>query len=383
MTAPGDPKNRVPLENYANNAASQWLTPALAAGSDRASRYARRQFLWDMSTLKRVRKCGRTRVSPDGLVALRDSLNVRGLHGLSTCASIWACPVCNAKVMSRRALEIQAAVALAQSLGYSVGFVTLTMRHHRGQRLSDLWDALSGAWRKVTACRSFKHHEGLVGFIRATEVTHGRNGWHVHVHALVVLDTKHPVEDLDAVANSMWRTWSRALAAAGLDDPLRRAQDWKVLDGPAHESLSRYLTKSVDGGLVGLELASTQTKHARSDFGTVTPWHLLALSAGGDADAFRNWCEWEAGSHGRRQISWSRELRKLLGLGQELTDDEIATEEFGTAADDVLWILPEGWTALVRRPNRHLIAQLFEIPRADLSQFLTSNSINHLTRYQP
>jgi len=49
-------------------------------------------------------------ITVGGSVAVRVSGGVGGFAGLSTCGSVWACGVCNAKIMARRQLEIGAGV---------------------------------------------------------------------------------------------------------------------------------------------------------------------------------------------------------------------------------------------------------------------------------
>lgn len=322
-------------------------------------------MLWPETKIPRLCRCGRR--LHDDYVAVRKSGEVSGLAGLMMCGSVWICPVCNAKIMSRRALEIGSAVALAQRSGFQVAFVTLTMRHFAGQALAMLWGALSYAWGAVTAGKPWvkiKDRFGILGFLRVVEVTVGRNGWHVHVHALVFLDpdqmpadAPHAVPDVAALQVAMFERWSKALQRKGLDAPLLKAQDARLLDGPADEALSQYLTKAQDNGTVthrkiGLELTSSQSKKARTEYSTRTPWELLDEWFGeGLADSAELWGEFEKASKGKRQLTWSRGLRELLGLVQEKTDEEIAAEEVGSKADDLVHISKEGWRKVVRQPD--------------------------------
>jgi hypothetical protein len=274
--------------------------------------------------------------------------------------------VCNAKIMARRALEIGAAVATWQAAGGSVAFVTLTMRHRRGQPLSALWGALSYAWGRVTAGSSWKRDvaaHGVDGWLRVVEVTHGSNGWHVHVHSLLFLSPAAPLGgyDLDGLHRSMFGRWSAALRARGLARPLIVGQDARLIDGAADADLARYFTKAVHGGhRVGLELTASQTKHARTVHGTRPVWGLLddVLDLG-DADSLDLWHEWERGSKGRRQITWAQGLRQRLGLlADEQTDEQIAAEELGTSDDELVLIDAAGWAQLVAVPA--LIPQLLD-----------------------
>lgn len=324
---------------------------SLALSSRRAERYRRRGILWDVSTLERVRKCGRVRHDAQGVGLRRTSNGVSGFAGVCTCGSVWACPVCNAKVMVRRAIEIGGAVAAWQALGGECIFSTFTMRHHAGQGLQQLWDALSKAWGRVTSGKYWQADRktfGIEGWLRAVEVTTGENGWHVHVHALLFVNE---VQDLAVreLQASMFKRWRSALVKAGLAAPLLAGQDSHVVTGPADKALAEYFTKSIDQvHRIGLELTQSQSKAARRAFSTRSTWGLLDdVEETGELDA---WAEWERVSKGRRQLTWSRGIRERLGLRREESDEEIAAKEIGTREDELLIITPMGWADLCQSP---------------------------------
>lgn len=56
----------------------------------------------------------------------------------------------------------------------------------------------------------------------------------------------------------------------------------------------------------------------------------------------------------RRALVWSRGLRKLIGLGEELTDEELAAQTFAEEKDYVLTIWD--WASKVTRPESEHIA---------------------------
>lgn len=365
------------LERYANSASPQ--VRGHESQERRSNRHSRRAILWKLSTLERVTKCGR--VMSAGQVAVRVREGVAGLAGLCTCGSVWACPVCNSKVMARRAVEIGAIVGGAQALGLSVGMVTLTMRHFAGQRLADLWDGVAAAWRSVVSGKAFdidKRASGYFGVLRCIEVTYGRNGWHVHVHALVLL--RHPGL-FERLGFGMWQRWSSTLRRHGFADPLLAGQDWHLIEGPADLDLAAYLSKVTDLGRIDLELTSTQTKGARGDFGTEPWWSLLSsVAEDGDADALRLWHEWESGSKGRRMHTGLTRLLRELGLGDSKSDEAIAAEAFGTEDDTVVFITADGWHSLVGQPALipKMLTTLENTGFFGLSSFLDSHKIDYL-----
>jgi hypothetical protein len=271
--------------------------------------------------------------------------------------------------MARRALEIGGAVAAWQSRGGRCAFVTLTMRHHRGQRLSMLWDALSGAWNRVTGGKQWvndRQRFGIAGWLRVVEVTQGRNGWHVHVHGVVFLEPgpstlADSAADVQALHGRLFGRWSRALQRRGLGAPLAVGQDAHLVTGPADEYLARYFTKAVDGShRLGLELTQTQSKATRSAFGTASSWQLLDLVE--ETGEVTGWEEWERASKGRRQLTWSKGLRELLGLRREKSDEEVAAEEVGSRDDDLVLITPAGWGLLCSAPGD--LGELLDVTQA-------------------
>lgn len=368
-----------PLENYANN----FSPPAADIRSDlRKLRYSARSLLWQESALERVRKCGRVAVTEGGNVGLRLRDGVAGFAGLSTCSSVWADPVCNAKIMARRALEIGAAVESWQALGGSVGFVTLTMRHRKGQRLGVLWDGLSKAWQRVIGGAPWTRNKarfGVAGWLRVVEVTYGENGWHVHIHSLIFFMPSLHTPDLAGLHEAMFGRWSNALASLELGKPLMVGQDARLLSGGADADLARYFTKAVHGGhRIGLEFTASQTKAVRKAHGTAPVWSLLDAVTAGDADALDRWHEWERASKGRRQLTWARGLRDLLGLGVEATDEDIAEEELGTKDDELVLITAEGWRQVVAEQRMVALLELAEkTGLAGVRSYLDLNRIGY------
>jgi hypothetical protein len=266
--------------------------------------------------------------------------------------------------------------------GKSVGFITLTMRHHRKQSLSMLWDALASSWASVTGGKGWlidQARNGVEGWVRTVEVTTGANGWHVHVHALVVCD---PRLDLDRLGVSMWRRWRGALVRRGLDAPLIEASDWRLVNGDwSGTKLGEYLSKGVNGaGSIGRELTMSQGKVARSRHSTRQVMELVdQFIATGETSALARWHEWEKASKGRRQIAWSRGLRERYGVGIEIADEELAAAELGTVDDTVCWIEAAGWSSLIKRP--WLIPELLNVLEvegwASLLEWLNVNGVSY------
>ncbi len=280
-----------------------------------------------------------------------------GLSGLAHCGSVWVCPVCAAKIATRRAEELADVQRFALEQGCSATMVTLTMRHHQGQSLADCWAALSKGWHGVTSGKQWMadtDRGGLVGWVKAVEVTQGKNGWHVHVHALLIWQDLIDQKDADDIGERMWQRWTRALRRNGFDS-LKDSGGLDVrtatLDPDAGTGLHEYFVK------LAHEITGGQAKLAKG--GGRTPFQLLSDAVEGLADEVKLWHEWERASKGRRQMEWSRgrrDLRKWAGLGRELTDEEIAEEEPG--GSELVLLMPESWCELRHLPDR--VCELLE-----------------------
>jgi hypothetical protein len=347
-------------------------------------RYKALRLLWRRTSLKSVRSCQHHSVMPDGMVKAMITPSptgpITGFSGLATCGSVWSCPVCSYKIATRRAQDIAQVIRVWEALGGRVAMVTLTMRHKRGQRLEELWAALSKAWQSVTMGdwsddqelygtpipRRITHGarkgqlvtENRIPWMRAVEATHGVNGWHLHIHSLLFLKGN---PDLDGLSKSMFQRWRTRLVGVGLSAPIasRGGLDarWIVAGDDSH--IDEYVTKGTyDGALrAGFEAAAGGQKKA----GGKAPFQMLAnvcdnldnadsptLQKVAEADLAR-WWEWEQASKGRYQITWSRGFRDFLALEDEMTDEEIAAED-GTTDQTVInaYYVNSEW-AVIRR----------------------------------
>lgn len=340
--------------------------------SGRAIRHQLRDDLRLITTLKNVRKCGAVRVN-SASVTLRcgHDGSRAGFGGLATCGSPWSCPVCSAKIASHRKIEVSQVLEKALDQGLYVSMLTLTQRHNSGQQLGDLWDALAYAWGGVSSGRrwvgdgedagdyraGFVGDLGLVGYIKATEVTHGQHGWHAHLHIILITKhdpattallwqpkqgrrrTPHPLEvtmPRDFVADR----WGDRLAKRGVDFISDRGGlHWETAQDA--QAVGRYVAKMQTGGdALAKEATLGALKKARG--ANRTPFQILAdIMESGELDSgnpdVRLWRTWEKASFGRRALVWSRGLRDWAGVGAELTDEEIAEQEEG---DRVVAIIP-------------------------------------------
>lgn len=360
--------------------------------SKRQSRYSLRDGLRRITSLERVRKCGRIRVSGGVALMASDDHERVGLGGIATCGSVWVCPVCAGKVAAKRKKEVEQVVAYALDSGYEVSLLTLTMRHRKGQRLVDLWDSLGSAWAYVTSGRGWQTMRqipdptsedvtersalGLLGFVRATEVTHGNAGWHVHLHVLcitsrsVLLPVACRVWDPHEQTHSVvWRLpadiiadrWAAGLARSGMEMVQNRGGvDWdRARDA---DSTARYVAKfgqkSTPADRLSSETTLGQFKHGRSS--SRAPFEILEdVLEDGLAEDFALWHEYEQVSHGKRALTFSHGLRAWAGLGAAQTDEELAAS--GPGDGIVAVIDAAGWDTRVQP----VVASLLDVLQSD------------------
>jgi len=286
----------------------------------------------------RVRTCGWTlgggagRNIPAGgnMTVVR---TVTGAHyeGLETCGSIWICPVCAGKIATARVREVQAIAAefLKETEG-RVYMVTLTIPHHADQGLKPLADELSDAWTRLirgAPWKRFRDRLGLDGYTRSLEVTHGRHGWHPHLHALLFADLRLSAADVEEARVWLYERWATILARKGMvasPDAFR----FEVTRDP--NVASAYVVKWG----AGAEVVRSESKRARGE-GARSPWQLLDDADRGDRDAGRLFREYAKATKGKRHLTWSRHFRDRYG--PEADDVDLAaaeTEADGRLLDD-------------------------------------------------
>lgn len=298
--------------------------------SRRSLRYVRRAVAAERLPDFRVSSCGRPIGSGDLLVSVGDGGDGKRLaafEGHETCSSAWVCPVCSSKIRARRGAEVhQGLEKWFSEDGHSAMLVTVTVRHHMGDPLDGLLRGMASAWRKLVGSRRYRKFceaNGVIGYIRALEITYGRNGWHPHHHMLLLVDGVVNEAVAEALRRLLLQLWSSAVEHEGLGVPNEHAVDVKPIGRDWQRVAADYVTKIVEG--FSAEVTGSENKSARD--GNIVPFQLLDDD---DPESVRAWREYAEATKGRRCIWWSRGLRDKLGLGVEATDDEVMnTEERG------------------------------------------------------
>lgn len=277
----------------------------------------------------RTAKCRFVRVGGDTIGVHKSHQHGGAFYSdLVICGSVWACPVCAAKVQERRREEIAKAIDWAYANDLQPVMVTLTFPHYSWQKLSKLLDQQAMALQRLRAGQPwsrFQARHGYRGMVRSLELTHGANGWHPHTHELWFVR-----RDADPVAMlvEVLKRWESACIRAGLLDAKNQAQLEAFraysVDVKGNCSASDYLAKQDDSRHWGAdrEIAKASTKQGRSK--GVHPFGLLAQAADSQRAA-RLYLSYALAMKGRRQLHWSKGLKDAVGLN-DATDEDLAQE---------------------------------------------------------
>lgn len=313
----------------------------------------RRLQKWEMQAAvrallpdSRVRICYRDRLHEDVRVYRRDTLATY-YRGLRVCGKVWECPVCAGKVAERKRAELDQAVRDHQAQGGGVLLLTLTVPHTARDEAFGLVDRLLKAFRAFGQGKKAWTAvlPGYLGSVRALEVTHGANGWHPHLHVLVF--TGGEIEAGGELQAELLARWAKVVERHKLGEVNHHGL--RLDDG---KEAGNYVGK---WGMVD-EVTRAHTKQGRK--GGRTPWALLADYIEGDKAAGRLFRDFAGAFRGKSQLSWSRGLRKRLGLVQEKDDQELAEEVREEADVFAARLSAEDWKLVRKNELRGRVLEL-------------------------
>lgn len=339
--APEEPSGSFRTWYYANFAATPGQDPIPAR---RKLRYRLRHLLREVTTVDRCKGCGWEPIAT-GIqirISVKDGRTTAGYGGLETCGRIWLCPVCAAKIRVRRGDQIAEAVGRHMDGDGAAFFLTVTLPHEMGDALLASFNALTGALRHLKSGRPHQRDKklfGIIGDIKAVEVTHGENGWHPHAHILILTERNLTADEFAAWVARLDARWAEALVKVGWPEgkPGVRLTMVPVEKG---KGIAAYVAKVQEKGL-GNEIARADMKDARE--GNRTPFAILAdFGNTGLADDLELWWEYEKATAGRSAIRWSPGLwAKLMPEQDQATDEEIAAEEM--EGSTLAYLVPWTW----------------------------------------
>lgn len=320
----------------------------------RALRWQRLRAVQHLMPEQRTADCFRKRHKPK--VEVNYSRSVKRAHysGLIVCASVWACPVCAAKITERRRAELEN----ANTDGLSKFMVTYTLQHSREDKLSKLIADLSDGLREMKNSRGYKNLIGdlqIVGTVTGAEVTVSNvNGWHPHKHALSFSKLSQSVIKADELQDELSRLFIAAMQKRG-----RYVSAVYGVNVQTDNVMNTYLAKIGDekqSWSLAAEIAKSPVKTGR-DENHFHPFELLDMYLSKNIAAGRLFIEYAIAMKGKKQLFYSKGLRDILGLNVELSDQEIAEQQ---EQDAYLFALinPDQWKIILKHEKR---GQLLEV----------------------
>lgn len=229
--------------------------------------------------------------------------------------------------------------------------LTFTLSHRQRQPLKAILNTLREAHRRFKSGRAFQTMQQdytWSGSITALEVTHGDNGFHPHLHELVFFlpMSSDKFKEFEQAAK---KRWIESLAAFSWSANYEYALDVREGD----DTVTRYVAKygkmpEMPSWSIEREIAKAPTKRAIE--GGRTPFQLLLDYGEGDKAAGLLFVEYAREFKGRRQLVWSRGLRSMLQLPDEIADAEIA-ETLPKELEILASISKDAWKWLMRQPR--------------------------------
>jgi hypothetical protein len=342
--------------DVANSAAALDLQDA------RSKRFRLLDRLQGVTSLDRLSHCRRHPHGQAEFVGIVSRDGVSSYDGLQTCGSVWSCPVDSAKVRHQRTLDLARVVLDHLDAGGGLAFPTMTLAHRSADPLADTLGHVMAGWRYVTGHRRYRELRAELGIehvCKSVEVTHGLNGWHPHIHALMFSREPLGRKGIERLRETLWDLWSAYAAAHDLR--LLVEHRAVVVKGVAMTSdagvaaLAEYLFKVQDGYGIAAEIVRADLKSGRAKRSRVPFQIAESATRPGVAGAGKSrrdldlWLEYETATKGRRVMDWTKGSAAALGL-DDLPDDVVAAR-----ADDgdlVYDLTPYEWSLVVRYRRR-------------------------------
>jgi hypothetical protein len=290
--------------------------------------------------------------------------------GLMVCGMIWVCAVCAARITEERRQELTRALGIVE---YSPYLVTYTLRHNRKDALAPMLDGMLEALRKMKSGKAWqwlKDEYSWLGSIRALEVTHGDNGWHPHMHELVILEKGISKSQQNGLLSDLRRKWRASLLRSGFSADWAHGVDLRATSEDVQDYVAKFGHQPiVQNWGIEHEIAKQPVKKGRS--GGRTPAQLLSDYGMGDIQAGRLWRLYAEAFTGKKQLVWSKGLRDMLRIGQEATDEEIAA----TVPSEAIFLArlnPDEWRAVIRADLRaEVLDAASNLDAADFKRWLS------------
>ena len=321
----------------------------------------------------RVCACGKHKRDSEQSVSVsvNTSNGVASFNNIIHCGSVWVCPSCSFKISQERKKELAEAMKSCRGKGLHVAMLTLTAPHYLGDDLKGLLTKMGKAKHALWSNRNSRDYFGkefpLIGHITATEVKYSdNNGFHPHYHILLILDKPYKAEDLEIIESDLYEFWSEKCVKQGLGKPSRKHGVDLKMGSNAEDMLADYIAK---WGLAE-EMTQSHMKVGKKNMSSLTMWEVLDLSQMEASTRDKYSYIFKTYAHafkGRRQLFWSKGLKKLLSI-VETTDEELANKEESEDAPIISAVVFTNFEWSIIKKLR-LQAKVLNLIESDFRQF--------------
>lgn len=282
--------------------------------------------------------------------------------GLSYCGNLWQCPCCAANVGRTKAREVEVAMSENAKRGGQSLFVTFTQPHNSTDDLKSLVKRQQESISKVFSngsVRRFLAAHGYIGQIRAFEVTHGANGWHPHLHIIMLFDRITVNKKTDQLHALLYKFWAQYIVQKGGQMPTENhGVDVRLPRKGDSEEIAAYVAKW------GMEVTATHTKKGIGKESR-TPFQILDdISDNYTKRDHALLIEYAQATHKKTRIYWSPNLKALFDI-EEITDQELAN----APVKEVVFTL--GWLDFCIIRQLKLCGDLLDLSATASRDFLT------------
>lgn len=330
----------------------------------------------------RVCHCSRS-VQGEVVAVWRQENGKRARFGnLTTCGSGWTCPVCAGRIGEVRREELSGMTVAHVVAGGRNNLLTLTFPHQAGVPLAEMMAAFAKARQRFRNSRVFKNlldpkdsKIGCVGVACSLEVTHGKNGWHPHLHMISFTDRSLTDDEIAKLK----KTWVTSLLKSGLGD-IGAITDMMehALDIRGGEDAAAYIAKYGREEQWGItsELTRSHSKKSVAE-DSLTPFGMLALADAGDGQAAALFKEFAHAFLGKRLVTFSKGMRARFGLTADKESDEDAAVVPGEEESFVGHLNTDQWKVVLRTDARAELLKYaaecchnYETAQDDLNDFV-------------
>lgn len=282
----------------------------------------------------RTRLCHAVRSSHADVITLKiskaeSSGKSASLSGVQTCGSVWACPVCSARIAMQRGKEIGYVIDEMIKTGHIPLMMTNTASHKKDTHLPTFIKKFSQAWRMFTQSRKWRKLKASLGIkhsIKAIEATHtSANGFHHHQHGILFahadkINEMKPFQVQDWQA-AVTEHWQHCLDANGLYGSKGRSLDIQMSGDVKKDYLSKLGMLDSDTTNLDYELTAGRNKSYKGR----NIWQILqSASRGNKADASL-YVQYVQAYDGKNWITYSRGLKALVKL-DEMPEEEASEQ---------------------------------------------------------